>query len=79
MGLSLFAAQFYRADLEALVGAFRLPGLGPKEIVVLLLCLAGAAIYPPLLLASGGVTLAEVKAALRRRPGVTAPPPADVL
>ncbi len=79
MGLSLFAAQFYRAELEALVGAFRLPGLGPKEIVVLLLCLAGAAIYPPLLLASGGVTLAEVKAALRRRPGVTAPPPADVL
>jgi putative peptidoglycan lipid II flippase len=79
LGLVLFTAQFHRAELEGLIGGFRLPGLGPKEIVVLLLCLAGAALYPPLLLVSGGVTIPEVKAALRRRPGVTAPPPTDVL
>jgi len=79
MGLALYAAQFWRADLEGLLGGFRLPGLGAKEIVILLVCLAGASLYPPLLLLSGGVTLAEARAALRRRPGVTAPPPTDPL
>lgn len=79
MGLALYAAHFYRPQLEGLLGDFRLPGLGAKEIVILLVCLAGASLYPPLLLASGGVTIPEIRAALRRRPGVTAPPPADIV
>ena len=41
--------------------------------------MAGAALYPALLLGSGGVTLAEVKEALRRKPGVAAAPPTDLL
>ena len=79
MGGALFAAQFFRADLEAPFAGMRLLGLGPKEITVLLLSMAGAALYPPLLFLSGGVTVAEVKAALRRKPGVAAPPSADLL
>ena len=79
MGLALFAAQVWRAEFEAVFGGINLIGLGPKEITILLVCLAGAALYPPLLLLSGGVTIAEVKAALRRRPGAPSPPTADPL
>lgn len=79
MGLALFAAQVWRADFEAVFGGINLIGLGPKEITILLVCLAGAALYPPLLLLSGGVTIAEVKAALRRRPGAPSAPTADPL
>jgi len=64
MGLLLFAAQHYRAAIEAVVG--------PKELAVIVVALAGAAAYPFLLLASGGVTIAEVRALVRRRP---LPPP----
>ncbi len=78
MGLALFAAQFWRAEFEALFGGLNLIGLGPKEITILLVCMAGAALYPPLLLLSGGVTIAEIRAALRRRPGVSAAPSADL-
>ena len=45
----------------------------------LLLSMAGAALYPVLLLGSGGVTVAEVREALRRKPGVSTAPPADLL
>lgn len=69
LGLILFAAQWLRPVLEAPLGDFRMLGLGAKEITILLVCMVGAGLYPALLLASGGVTLAEVKAALRRRPG----------
>jgi len=79
MGLALFAGQVWRAEFEGLFGGINLIGLGPKEITILLVCLAGAALYPPLLLLSGGVTIAEVKAALRRRPGAPSPPTADPL
>jgi len=79
LGALLFAAQLFRAQLEAPLHGARVIGLGPKEITVLLLSLSGAALYPALLLGSGGVTIAEVKDALRRKPGIAAPPPADLL
>lgn len=79
LGALLFAAQLFRAQLEAPLHGARVIGLGPKEITVLLLSLAGAALYPALLLGSGGVTIAEVKDALRRKPGIATPPPADLL
>jgi putative peptidoglycan lipid II flippase len=79
MGLALYAAHFFRARLEAQLGDFSLIGLHAKEIVILLVCLAGASLYPPLLLLSGGVTLAEIRAALRRRPGLPDAPPTDNL
>ncbi|MDP1737344.1 MAG: murein biosynthesis integral membrane protein MurJ [Caulobacter sp.] len=79
LGGVMFAAQLFRADIEAPFAGVRMIGLGPKEITVLLLSMAGAALYPVLLLGSGGVTLAEVREALRRKPGVAAAPPADLL
>ncbi|MDO9222245.1 MAG: murein biosynthesis integral membrane protein MurJ, partial [Caulobacter sp.] len=79
LGAVMFAGQWFRAELEAPLAGFRVIGLGPKEITVLALCMAGAALYPVLLLGSGGVTLAEIREALRRKPGVTAAPPADLL
>ncbi len=79
LGGVMFAAQLFRAEIEAPLTGFRMIGLGPKEITVLLLCMAGAALYPVLLLGSGGVTVAEIREALRRKPGVSAAPPADLL
>ncbi len=66
LGLILFAAEMYRPAIEAV--------LGPKELAVVLVSGLGAAVYPLLLVASGGVTLGEVKALLRRR---RLPPAAD--
>ncbi|MFZ5670676.1 MAG: murein biosynthesis integral membrane protein MurJ [Pseudomonadota bacterium] len=79
LGALLFAAQHYRGEIEAPLAAFRVIGLGAKELSVLGVCLLGAAIYPVLLLASGGVTPAEIRAALRRRPGAPAAPSAPDL
>ena len=45
---------------------------------MLLVSFAGLALYPVLLFASGGVTIAEAKAALRRRRGDPPPTPADL-
>jgi len=79
MGAILFAGGHFRAVLEAPLQGVSLLGLGAKEITVLLVCMVGAGLYPPLLFLSGGVTVTEVKAALRRKPGVAAPPSADLL
>lgn len=78
LGAVMFAAQLFRDRIEAPFAGVHLIGLGPKEITVLLLSMAGAALYPVLLLGSGGVTVAEIKDALRRKPGVAAAPPADL-
>jgi putative peptidoglycan lipid II flippase len=45
---------------------------------VILVCVAGAALYPALLFAFGGVTPAEARAAFRRRKGDVAAPSADL-
>lgn len=74
LGTALFTAQLFRSQLEAPFSGVRVLGLGAKEITVLAVSLAGAALYPALLFASGGVTVAELKAALRRRPGAPAAP-----
>ena len=72
-----------RRPLPPRAGGARWPGssligLGAKEITVLLVCLAGAALYPLLLFAFGGVTPAEARAAFRRRKGDAAAPSADL-
>lgn len=78
MGGALFAAQLFRADLEAPLATVRFIGLGAKELTVLALVIAAGSLYPVLLLASGGVTLAEIRDALRRKPGIAAAPPSDL-
>ena len=78
LGLAVAVAAHFRPALEAPISDVRFAGLGAKEITVLLLCLAGAALYPILLFAFGGVTPAEARAAFRRRKGDNAIPGADL-
>ncbi|MBJ7411732.1 MAG: murein biosynthesis integral membrane protein MurJ [Phenylobacterium sp.] len=76
MGVAVALASHFRPVLEAPLASL-LPH-GTKEIAVLLVCLAGAALYPVLLFAFGGVTPGEARAAFRRRKGDVAAPPADL-
>ncbi len=66
-GLLVFAG-LNRALIEAPLAGVHLLGLGAKELGILGLFLVAAAVYPVLVLASGGLTLAEIKAMVRRRP-----------
>ena len=67
-GLLATAAHF-RGAIEAPFKGFHLGRIvGPKEIAILLTVLGGAVLYPPLLFASGGLKLSEVRTAFRRRP-----------
>jgi putative peptidoglycan lipid II flippase len=69
LGLVLGAASHWRGLIEALFGHFHIiRAIGPKELAIALTVGAGALIYPPLLLVLGGVSRAEVRAALRRQP-----------
>ncbi len=67
LGVVLLAAGHWRYQIQGVFAGFHLTRFGPKEIAVALTVLAAAALYPPLLFASGGLTLAEAKSALRRR------------
>lgn len=76
LGAILVIANLFRAQIEGALGAV-LPG-GVKEVSILLISAVGLALYPVLLFASGGVTLSEAKAVLRRRRGDPPPTPADL-
>ncbi|HEX7885813.1 MAG TPA: murein biosynthesis integral membrane protein MurJ [Phenylobacterium sp.] len=76
MGVAVALASHFRAAIEAPLAAV-LPA-GTKEIAVILVSIAGAALYPVLLFAFGGVTPAEARAAFRRRKGDVAAPSADL-
>ena len=78
LGAAVAVASYFRPALEAPFAGFHLGPLGAKEAAVLLVCLAGAALYPALLFAFGGVTPSEVRVAFRRRKGDVAAPVADL-
>ncbi|THD60738.1 murein biosynthesis integral membrane protein MurJ [Phenylobacterium sp.] len=69
LGGLLATASHFRPAIEGLLHGHRLGPLGPKEIVIVSLSALAAVAFPFLLFASGGLTIAEVKGALRRRPG----------
>jgi len=69
LGGVLALASRFRPMLEAPLAGVALGPMHAKEITVLLVCLVGAALYPALLFAFGGLTLAEARGALRRRRG----------
>jgi putative peptidoglycan lipid II flippase len=77
MGVAVALASHFRTALEAPVASLT-GGAGAKEVTVILVCIVGAALYPALLFAFGGVTPAEAKAAFRRRKGDVAAPSADL-
>ncbi|MDI1363391.1 MAG: lipid II flippase MurJ, partial [bacterium] len=67
LGLILAGVAHFRPVIEAPLAGFHLVGIGAKEIAVLGTCALAALVYPALLLVLGGVTPAEVKAALGRK------------
>ena len=69
LGLALAAIQAFRPQIQALFSGFHRGHhlVGAKEAAIVLTCMVGAALYPPLLFAFGGLRLSEVKSALRRQ------------
>ena len=68
LGLMLAAASHWRAALEAPIAHVHFGPVHAKEIAVVGVAIFAGLAYPALLFASGGLTLAEVRGALRRRP-----------
>ena len=66
-GLLVLTVHF-RTPLEGLLGWAHLGKIGPKEVLVGIVFVLAAGIYPFLLFATGGVSPADVRAALRRKP-----------
>jgi putative peptidoglycan lipid II flippase len=67
LALLLLAAGHWRGAIQGAFGHFHVSKLGPKEFAIVLVALGAAAAYPLLLFGSGGLTLAEARAALGRR------------
>ncbi len=74
LGGGLALASHYRLPIQHLFGHFHIGrAIGSKEMALLLTVVLGALAYPPLLLALGGVSRAEIRAALRRPPKGSGP------
>jgi putative peptidoglycan lipid II flippase len=69
LGLILAGAAHYRDLIQAPIAHFHLGPLHAKEIAILGVSALAVAVYPLLLIGSGGLTLAEIRAATRRTPG----------
>jgi putative peptidoglycan lipid II flippase len=63
----LVAAGHWRGAIEGAFHGAHISKLGPKEFAVALTAMSAAAIYPALLFASGGLTLSELRGAMKRR------------
>ena len=63
----LLGAGHWRDAIQGAFGHFHVSKLGPKEFAIALVALGAAAAYPLLLFGSGGLTIAEARAALGRR------------
>ena len=70
LGGLLALASAFRPAIEGLFSGFHIGRrlVGPKEAAIVLTVLLGGLLYPPLLIASGGLKPSEIKAALRRPP-----------
>ncbi len=82
LGCCLGLASHYRLPIQHLFGSFRIGrAIASKELALVLTVILGALAYPPLLLALGGVSRAEIRAALRRPPKVSGedPPSQELL
>jgi putative peptidoglycan lipid II flippase len=78
LGAALALAAHFRGVLESPLARLSFAGLHAKEVMVLVICGFGAALYPLLLFTFGGVTPAEVRAVMRRRKGDAAPAAQDL-
>jgi putative peptidoglycan lipid II flippase len=63
----LAMASHYRPLIESLFHGFHIRhSIGAKELAIALVVIVAGLLYPPILLATGGVTVAEVRMALRQ-------------
>ncbi|MET0293836.1 MAG: murein biosynthesis integral membrane protein MurJ, partial [Phenylobacterium sp.] len=76
MGVVLAVLSYLRPELEAPLRAHM--EHGAKEIALLATCGIGAAVYAVLLLALGGVTMAEIRTATKRTRGQAPAPQPDL-
>ncbi|HEY9218715.1 MAG TPA: murein biosynthesis integral membrane protein MurJ, partial [Phenylobacterium sp.] len=76
MGLALAVGSHYRPAIEAPLHQFMEHGV--KELSLVAVCGLGGALYVVLLFAFGGVTMTEVRTALRRGKGQAQAPAADL-
>lgn len=67
LGALLGLVSYFRAPLQAVLDHASFGPIHGKELAIVLTCGLAAGLYPLLLFASGGLTLAEAKAAVRRR------------
>jgi putative peptidoglycan lipid II flippase len=67
LAIVLIAVGHWRADIQGLFGHLHISKIGPKEFTIAMVAVSAAAIYPLLLFGSGGMTLSEVRGALRSR------------
>jgi putative peptidoglycan lipid II flippase len=77
LGGLLALTAWFRPALQGALGFVHLGAIGPKEVLIALVCILGAGLYPVLLFATGGLTPAEVRTALRRK-GPMPEGPADL-
>lgn len=66
LGVILGVLSHFSGQAEAFLAPVRIWKIGAKEVYVALVALLAVALYPPLLLASGGLTLAEIRNRLKR-------------
>jgi putative peptidoglycan lipid II flippase len=67
LGAVLGAVSHFRGPIEAVLGHASFGPIQGKELAIALTAVLALGLYPLLLFASGGLTLAEAKAAVRRR------------
>lgn len=77
LGGLLAVAAWLRPSLQGALGWAHVGPIGPKEVLIGLVVILAACLYPVLLFATGGLTPAEMRAALRRK-GPTPEGPADL-
>jgi putative peptidoglycan lipid II flippase len=78
LGVLLALASHFRTSIQAVFAPLSIGPLHAKEWAICVVVVLAAATYPLLLFASGGLTLAETKAALRRKRGSPPEGPADL-
>jgi len=67
LALLLVAAGHWRDAIQGVFGHLHVSKLGPKEFAIALVAVGAMAAYPLLLFGSGGLTIAEARAAIGRR------------
>jgi putative peptidoglycan lipid II flippase len=78
LGGALAVVSYFRAPIEAVLGHASLGPIHGKELAIAITALGALGLYPLLLFGTGGLTVVEAKAAVRRGKGAPPEGPADL-